>query len=121
LSNRNRNAGHAYERKIRNELKQLGYTDVVTSRSESRNMDNMGVDLFGDSLPFHVQCKRSKQNLNSFDLIHRENAPNDKPIVIFHDKVVRRGTRFRSLGEFVTMDKQIFYDIISRLSDGKGV
>lgn len=115
MSNRNRNAGHAYERKIRKELVDIGFDDVVTSRSESRNMDNRGVDLFGDSLPFHVQCKRSKQNLNSHDLIKRENAPTDKPIIIFHDKVIRRGSRFRSLGEFVTMEKSVFYEILSRL------
>ena len=38
--NRNRTAGHQYERDIVKEMKSLGYDCSVTARSESKNMDN---------------------------------------------------------------------------------
>ena len=55
MANRNRTAGNNFERLIVNELKELGFDDVVTSRAESRNMDNRGVDIFGNNFPFYIQ------------------------------------------------------------------
>lgn len=43
--NTNRNRGNSYECVICKELRELGF-DVVTSRSESKNLDNAKVDVF---------------------------------------------------------------------------
>lgn len=40
-----RNKGHAYETQIAKELRELGFTGVVTSRSESKRADDNKVDL----------------------------------------------------------------------------
>ena len=44
-SNYSRTKGHAYETKIAKELRDLGFTGVVTSRSESKRADDNKVDL----------------------------------------------------------------------------
>lgn len=108
MSNRNRDAGHALERKIVNELKELGI-NCVSSRSESRNMDNSGIDIFGD-MPFYIQCKKTCNNPSYHELI-TECGKKDRPLVIFHDKVQKQKTRFFSKGEYVIMTKEYFYEL----------
>jgi Holliday junction resolvase len=44
--------GHAYELQIVNRLKELGY-DAVTSRSESKRMDDLGVDIIDNTRFLH--------------------------------------------------------------------
>lgn len=115
--NRNRTAGHNYERIIIKDLKILGYTSVVTSRAESRNMDNAGVDIFDTKngekeLPFHVQCKNTTQKVDYPKLLNSELLPKDKPTFIFHKKTKKVNTRFMPEGEYVIMKKEDFYKLI---------
>ena len=68
----NRTAGNSYERLIVNELKELGFTGVVTSRAESRNMDAKKVDVFSvegtnTPLPVNIQTKNTKDNFKVAD------------------------------------------------------
>jgi hypothetical protein len=59
MANSNRDKGHAYERKIMNELKHL-FPDVKTSRNESKLLDDLKVDLaFTD--PYCIQCKATER------------------------------------------------------------
>ena len=48
-----RSRGNAYERRIAQELRDLGFTGVVTSRSESKRMDNAKVDLI-DTITYAI-------------------------------------------------------------------
>ena len=56
---RNRTRGHDYERLIANELRELGFPGVVTSRSESKSFDDKKVDLIDTEgkLFFNPQLK----------------------------------------------------------------
>ena len=108
----NSTAGHKYERDSVNRLKDLGYEDVVTSRAESRNMDNRGVDIFGPSLPFHIQCKNSVRDLKYHDLFDNDRLPTDKPLVIFHKRTKKAKTRFVEVGEYVIMKYETFKELI---------
>lgn len=64
-----REKGNAYERKLAKELTELGF-DVVTSRAESKNMDQNKVDLIDKSnkLPLNIQVKRTKATPNYFTI-----------------------------------------------------
>jgi Holliday junction resolvase len=64
-----REKGNAYERKLANELTELGF-DVVTSRAESKNMDQNKVDLIDRSgkLPLNIQVKRTKATPSYFTI-----------------------------------------------------
>lgn len=112
MANRNRTAGHNYERQIANDLKELGY-DVVTARSESRNADNAGIDIFGD-FPYYVQCKVYKGYPKLNELINNERPKRfqDKPIIVFHKKVRKANTKFVTEDEFVSMRKEDFYKLL---------
>lgn len=51
-----RNKGHAFERVVAEIWREAGWEKCVTSRSESKNLDDMGIDLCYTE-PFIVQCK----------------------------------------------------------------
>lgn len=114
MANRNRNAGNQYERDIVNELKELGYKNVVTSRSESRNMDNSKVDIFDptEEFPYFIQNKVYKSYPNLNDLINGDDVNKGKPMLVFHKKVKKANVKFLTEGEFVSMSKETFYNLL---------
>lgn len=80
----NRNRGHNYERLIAEELRELGFPGVVTSRSESKSMDDKKVDLIDteNKLFFNPQLKATIKTPDYFG-IAKECPLKDKPFVIF--------------------------------------
>lgn len=116
MSNRNRTAGHNYERKVVNELKELGFNDVVTARSESRNKDNLGIDIFGDSLPFDIQCK-VKVNITNNEIKNLLSRGDKKPLIIIHKKVNKAGVKFMPDGEYAYMHKDLLYKLLNYITD----
>jgi hypothetical protein len=115
--NRNRTAGHNYERSIVRELKELGYKGVKSSRSESRNMDNSGVDIFDvtGALPIYIQCKSSITRPNYGLLLNNPDTPVDRPLVLFHKYTHRTDKRFCSTGEYVIIKKKDFLKLFKFL------
>lgn len=101
-----KNKGNAYERKIANEMKELGWQSCETSRYASRKTDDLKIDLVGTD-PFNIQCKAMERTPNLFDEL--DNMPDwDKKInTIFHKKNRR--------GDIVVMRKEDFYRIIKAL------
>lgn len=78
-----RNKGHRYETKIAQELRNLGFIDVVTSRSESKSMDDKKVDLVDRSgkLPCYIQLKNTV-NTPQYHAIKKECPLKDKPFIV---------------------------------------
>lgn len=78
-----RQRGNNYERQIAKELREIGYTGVVTSRSESKALDNMKVDLTDTTglLPCNIQLKKTIKTPDYFAI--KEDAPIDKPFIVF--------------------------------------
>ena len=83
-----RKKGHSYELDIRDFFRKNGYPDAVSSRSESKNMDDKGVDLCFTG-PYHVQAKAVEKLGSVHDVIAR--MPADKIRLVFH-KRNRKGT-----------------------------
>lgn len=108
-----RTKGHAYETKIAKELRELGFTEVVTSRSESKAMDDNKVDLIdkADKLPCKIQLK-STQSIPSYFKIRSESTVDPKEFVIIWSKQEKREVNIVSVGEAVIMDKSLFYKLI---------
>ncbi len=112
----NRRRGHNYERQIVKELKEIGFEGIVTSRAESKNMDDRGVDIFdlnqtSTTMPFYVQCKLSTKNIAYDELLASEKLPKDKPLIIFHKKAEKANTNFTVKGEYVILNKKDFYNL----------
>ena len=114
-----RNKGHRYETKIALELRNLGFTDVVTSRSESKSMDDKKVDLVDRSgkLPCYIQLKNTV-NTPQYHAIKKECPLKDKPFIVIWNKQVKKEKVFGSAGEVVIMDKDFFYELLSKLING---
>lgn len=111
-----RRKGHRYELKIVNEVKELGYPNVCTSRAESRNMDAKKVDVFDPTgeFPCYIQTKCTKSTPNYFT-IKEEAGELDKPLVLFWNKQDNAKVNMKSIGEVVLLDKDFFYELITRL------
>lgn len=102
MANRNRTAGIRYEQEVAQELRKLGF-EAVTSRYESRSMDDSGVDLVSN-FPLNIQCKVSINQPNVHELTTTTDAE-----IIFYKRVEKAGSKFMPRGEFVIMRKQDFY------------
>jgi hypothetical protein len=90
--------GHGYELQVRDFFRELGYTECVSSRSESKNLDDKGVDLCFTG-PYYVQCK-AVEALGSMHKVLAEMPKEDKLNLVFH-KRSRQGT-------IVAMDLKTF-------------
>lgn len=117
MSNRNRTAGHNYERKLVKEFKEFvsSYSQnphIVTARAESRNMDNRGVDIFGDSIPFHIQAKNSTSDIKYSKYFLNDALPKDKPLVLMHKKTKKVNSTFRPLAEYAIIPKSFFMELL---------
>lgn len=98
-----RNKGNTYERSIVNECKALGYPNAITSRLESKRMDDAGVDVLNVS-GYHIQCKRTERIPRFDDILI--GMPKDKVPVVFHKRNNHPDT--------VTMLKSDFYNMIKK-------
>lgn len=112
---RSRARGVAYEQQIAKELRELGFEGVVTSRAESKTMDDNKVDLIdkNDQLFFYPQLKRTGKCPNYFSI--EEACPlKDKPFVVFWNYQKPTEKTFRSGGEIVMLSKAFFYELIKK-------
>lgn len=113
MSNRNRTAGIKAELQICKELKELGFDKLVTTRSESKRMDDRGVDLIQlpspeVEIPCFFQVKKTI-NTPGYDVIEKEL---DKYLVAIHQKQIKKNKRFYTIGEYAIMKKEFFYQLL---------
>lgn len=103
--------GNAYELKIIHELTDLGFEGLVSSRSESKRLDDAKIDI-ADTLgvlDFYGQCKRTK-NTPNIETISEACPFKDKPLVIFWNKESDR----QQNNEYVFMPKEYFYKLLTK-------
>lgn len=99
-----RKKGHTYELVIRDWFRDLGWSRAVSSRSESKNKDDQGIDLcFTD--PFNVQAKAVEKLGSIHDVLAK--MPKDNYNLVFH-KRNRKGT-------IVAMTIEDFKEILQKL------
>lgn len=112
---RSRARGVEYEQKIARELRELGFSNVVTSRSESKTVDDNKIDIIDKDnlLPCNIQLKRTIKYPNYFD-IESQCPVKDKPFVIIWNCQKPTEKTFRSLGELVILPKAFFYELIKK-------
>lgn len=112
--------GNAYERKIARELNELGF-DVVTSRAESKNMDNNKVDLIDRSnkLPINIQTKKILKTPNYFS-IRSESTVDPITFCIIWAKQESGEKNMKTVGEIALIDKKMLYQLLKPYANGKG-
>lgn len=94
--------GHTYERDIAQKFRDAGFTDCMTSRLESKRLDDLGVDLCNTD-PWLVQCKAVEKLGPVHDILAR--MPDGGIPVIFH-KRNRKGT-------VVSMKEEHFWELVA--------
>jgi hypothetical protein len=110
---RNRTAGHNFERQVVNDLKARGFVSAVSSRFESRRLDDSGVDICNTS-PFDIQCKNMQGNIDYQKYLEAINPPDGHEIkVLLHKKTKKVKSRFMPEGIFAIM----YYEDFLRLAE----
>lgn len=76
MGNRNRDKGNNYERKIAQELRDLGFSDVVTSRYASKETDDNKIDLVfqNKSCDLNIQLKKTTNVPQYFKIRSESNS-----------------------------------------------
>ena len=105
MSNRNRDAGNAYELQILKKLKEQ-FPDIVTSRNESRSLDAKGVD-FCNTGKFNFQCKLSI-NKPGYEVLER--MPEGINIVI-HGHCKKAAKNFVKKEDYVILKLKDFLEL----------
>jgi hypothetical protein len=100
-----RQKGHAYERKIVKELKELGFLQAKTARYASKEKDDQLVDIVGCD-PLNIQAKAWEKPPNYINVLDKM-PQDDNYNMIFHKK--------NRKPEIVIMYKEDFYKILKDL------
>lgn len=100
-----RKKGHSYELQIRDFFRELGWTKSVSSRSESKNKDDQGIDLCYTD-PFNIQAKAVEKLGSIHDILER--MPKDENYNLVFHKKNRKGT-------IVAMTIEDFKEILEML------
>lgn len=87
---RSKQKGSNWEYELRDKFKELGYTDCVTSRGESKSLDSAKIDIASDMLPFYCQAKNTT-NTPSYFAISEACPFKDKPFVVCWKKSDEQG------------------------------
>ena len=109
-----KNKGNAYERQIVNELKELtGNPNISTSRSESKKLDDMKIDIsdIDRVLPCYFQLKKT-QNVPSIKKINSEIGKTDLPLCILWNVQEKKEVNCVSAGEYAIIPKAFFYELL---------
>lgn len=105
--------GNAFELEVAHKLQEIGYPNVVSSRSESKSKDDAKIDLVDkdDLLACNIQCKYTANMPNYFTI--RDACPDkDKPFCMAWKKATNDGTN--SPGTVVVMPIEYFYQLIKQ-------
>ena len=124
IGKQNKQRGNNFERKIAKDLRDLGFTQVVTSRSESKSTDDNKVDIIDKSkqLPFDMQIQTKKTSSTpSYFGIREQSTVDNESFVIIWSKTERKGEKMMTIGDCVMMDLKMFYKLIKPYANKSNV
>lgn len=118
IGKRNRSAGIGWELECIKDLKEIGFTHVVSTRSESRNRDDQKIDLMNKDelkngrLPYNFQCKNVMGKLDYLKVL--ESMPQDIPPVILHKYTQKSGKIFVTKRKVAILDISVFSRLLNK-------
>ena len=107
---KSKNKGSNFEMEIVNRLKEIGYSNVCRSASESKKLDNNKVDIADPSgeLEFAIQAK-NVQNLPDYFKL-KESCPDTRPFCLLWKKVADVGSISDGTVAIIPID--LFYQFV---------
>lgn len=109
MANRNRTAGHNWEREVIKDLKKIGFANAVSARYESKRLDDAGVDIVNTG-PFNMQCKNESKRPDYHKLITEMPAGVNLVLHKFTKKTDKG--KFTTQGKYVIMEYSEFLDLL---------
>ena len=115
-----REQGLRLERKVVNDLKKVVLDlDFKTSRAESKNLDNRGIDIYvsdTQKFPYEIQCKKkllkTKTKSISIDPLLRLT---ENQRVLITQLTNQKETNESTIGIFVTLDYNLWLELIEEI------
>ena len=109
---RNRNAGNQCERDEIKILKEIGFTEAVSSRAESRTRDDLKVDLCNTGV-LNIQVKTAVQSPNYIELLNQmPDEPDQLNMVAFQKTKKSAQGKFMKKGKYYIMDADSLYHLL---------
>ena len=110
---RNKTKGNSFELEIIHKLREIGYTQCVSSRSQDRIADSNKIDIVDPSgeLPINVQCKYTQNTPSYFD-ISEACGDKSKPFCLAWKKATKDGSQ--SPGTLMMIPIDYFYYLITK-------
>ena len=110
MANRNRTAGHDWEREVIKDFKEIGYTEAVSSRYSSRETDAAGIDICNtDNLA--IQCKNTFKSVDYHKINKEMNT--DKHKIIVHKRTEKKGDRFIVQGKYAVLEYEFAMQLLA--------
>lgn len=108
---KSRHKGSAWEAEVIKHLKELGYTGCVSTRGESKRMDNDKIDVVdvNHKLPINIQCKHL-MNTPSYFTIREACSDKIKPFCLAWKKSPEEGSI--SKGAIFMVPDDFFYQLL---------
>lgn len=110
---RNKTKGNSFELEIIHKLREIGYTQCVSSRSQDKRSDANKIDIVDPSgeLPINVQCKYTQNTPSYFD-ISEACSDKSKPFCLAWKKATKDGSQ--SPGTLMMIPIEYFYYLITK-------
>lgn len=108
---RSKAKGNNFELEVASKLKEIGYTGVVSARSQDKRADANKIDLvdIDGELPANIQCKYMANTPNYFT-IREACTDKEKPFVVVWKKATNDGSN--SPGTVAIVDSEYFYHLL---------
>jgi len=87
------------------------FPEAVSSRSESKNLDNKKVDICNTG-DFYIQCKNTSSKVDYHKVISE--MPKDKICLIAHKYTKKSNKNFVKQGEYIILKFEDFISLISK-------
>ncbi len=123
VGRRNKVAGSNFEREMAQKMREIGFTDVITTRQGSRELDALKIDLMNGSiskegrLPYSIQCKNVKGHLPYAKVISELPREEGYTNVIFHKMTVKKNNRFVEQDRFAILYLEDFFKLIKKIRE----
>jgi len=120
---RNRNSGNTWERELASKFREIGFQDVVTSRSANRMRDALKIDLVNADeiksgrLPYSVQAKNMVGHIQYGKILAE--MPTEEGIirVILQKQTEKVNNRFVMKDKFAIMYLDDFFKMVKKLKE----
>ena len=115
-SHKSRHKGHGWELEVIKDLTDLGFEGLVSSRSESRKLDDAKIDIADTQnvMDCYIQCKAT-DNTPNIEKIIKECSRKDRPLVVAWKKQNANTQNHR----YAIMPIEYFYQLLRYYIDVK--